>query len=220
MQKNFLNIIILTILFTLSISAQEYKFKPLNQYKLSDFNLSWDITYMEIVRFNTKRSDGKKFEIRKDVNFFYDFQSGKLNMSKEKHRKNLLWLAHALLKPEYFWKRAIPPLWVYDFTLLCFLEKGDSRYKAISNRQDILDMFGKIDTQAELLVWLKATHNSFLELLNGYSKTKTGYKVHFEGDTRFCEHLKYYEYYNFAGKLLQKTKIERIPIKDCDVAMP
>jgi len=70
------------------------------------------------------------------------------------------------------------------------------------------------------LVWLKATHNSFLELLNGYSKTKTGYKVHFEGDTRFCEHLKYYEYYNFAGKLLQKTKIERIPIKDCDVAMP
>ncbi len=219
MVKKNLKIIALSLLFTFTISAQEYKFKPLKQYKLSDFNLSWDITYMEIVGFGTKRSDGKKFEIRKDVHFWYDLKVGKLNMSKAEHRRNLLWLAHALMKPEYFWKKAIPLLWEYDFTMLCFLEKGDARYKAISNKQDILDMFGKIDTQAELLVWLNATHGS-LYFLQGYSKTKAGYKVHFEGDTNFCEHLNYYEYYDFRGKLLSETKIDRTPIKDCNEALP
>lgn len=128
-----------------------------------------------------------------------------------------MWLVNALLKKEYFWKEMLmPPGSAYGFTMLRFLEAGDKRFKAVSELQDINDMLGSIDTEAELHLWLLAKKE-----YHPYSYKKEGklYKVRFSSRSLDCYYVEYFKYYDKNGKVVKEKKLKEYRIKNCDIIM-
>ena len=221
MKKLFL---ILFTIYTLNIQAVESgekQFKPLNSYTMSDFHFAKPIVYMDIAWFSAKGdSDSKHFKLRKDYTFHTMLKIGKLTMSEKMKRYSFDYLAHAILNKEYFWKRAIPLIWDYTFTTLRFIEQGDPRLKAITESQDIIDLFGEIDTPAELHVWIEAMYRN-LEFLRGWKKVDNLYRIHFKGfDNASCIYDEHFDYFDKYGKKVKTETIQNYRKKDCAEALP
>ncbi len=203
-----------------TVESSEKQFKPFKSYTMSDFHFAKPIVYMDIAWFSAKGdSDSKHFELRKDYTFHTMLKIGKLTMSEKMKRYSFDYLAHAILNKEYFWKRAIPLIWDYTFTTLRFIEQGDPRLKAITESQDIIDLFGEIDTPAELHVWIEAMYRN-LEFLRGWEKVDNLYRIHFKGLNNFCIYFDYYDYYDKYGKKVKTETIQNYREKDCDEALP
>ncbi len=197
------------------------EFKPLNSYTMSDFHFAKPIIYMDIASFTTKPfSDGKHFELRKDYRFHIMLKIGKLTMSEKRRKYSFDYLAHAILNKKYFWKRATPLLWDYTFTTLRFIEQGDPRLKAITESQDIIDLFGEIDTPAELHVWIEAMYRN-LEFLHSWKKVNNLYRIHFKGfDNASCIYDEHFDYFDKHGKKVKTETIQNYRKKGCVEAVP
>lgn len=222
MRKESIMVIVLLILFAhCTLFGGEKPLKPLNTYRFEDFHFAKPVVYMDIVTFHSKPSDGKTFMLPKDYKFETILKVGKLNMSDGRKKRDFDYLAHAILKKDYFWKAPWPPVFIYDFTSLRFMEKDDPRLKAITEPQDILDLFGDIDTIAELHVWLKATYLSKEPVLpNSWKKEGNLYRIHYEGINPFtCYYHNYFEYFNTKGKRVKTHKIKSYREKKCTVIM-
>ncbi len=220
--KKLKKVILLTIglvLFLgLSLEAKEAKldkgekkFRQVESYTLNDFHFNWPIIYMDIVNFQTEASDGKHFTLPKKVTFFTRLKVGKAETFTYKKQ---LWLAKAILKPAYFWKQPMHPYSAYAFTSMRFLEKDDKRFKAITEVQDIRDMFGPIDTEAELRIWIMAT-DQYAIGVHSYKKTAKGYRVRFKAKSLGCDYREYFNYYDRQGKLLKTKELKSYRMKNC-----
>ena len=222
------NILLIIMLFSslllgdennVTVENGEEQFKPLKSYKMSDFHFAKPIVYMDIAWFCTKHgSDGKHFELPKNYTFHTLLKVGKLTMSEKMKRYSFDYLAHAILNKEYFWKRATPLLWDYTFTTLRFIEQDDPRLKAITEPQDIIDLFGDIDTPAELSVWMKAMYPHHLY---SWKKVKNLYRVRFRGlDSISCIYDEHFDYFDKHGKRVKTETIQNYRKKECDIALP
>ena len=203
------------------LSKGEQRLNPLSSYTLNDFHFFRPIVYMDIAAFQTEPSDGEHFKLPENYAFHVEMQAGKLAMSETRKKRAFDYLAHAVLKKEYFWKEAWPPAFLYSFTTLRFMEKDDPRLKAVSEPQDILDLFGPIDTIAELHVWIKAMYAS-KEPVGLYSWKKAGtlYRVRYQGVNPFtCEYHEYFEFFNNHGKKVKTQKIRHYREKGCEIIM-
>lgn len=189
----------------------EKKFRNIKSYTLRDFNFNWHISYMDIVVFQTNESDGKDFTLPSKVKFYNRIKVGK---DVSFPYKKQLWLAKAILKPSYFWKSLMSPSALYSFTSMRFLEKGDKRFKAITELKDIQDMFGDIDTEAELRMWIMAT-KPYAVGIYSYKKTEKGYRVRFAGTGLGCYYKEYFNYYDKRGKLLKTKQLKWYRVKNC-----
>ncbi len=197
----------------IKLDKGEKKFKVLNAYTLKDFHFKWNITYMDIVNFDTENSDGMHFSLPSKVIFYTRLKVGKaLSFPQRKQ----LWLANAILKKRYFWKEPLLPSTLYNFSSMRFLEKGDHHFKAITKLKDIKDMFGDIDTEAELHVWIEATMHHAMGIYS-YKKTSKGYRVRFASTSLGCQYSEYFNYYDKRGKLLKIKKIKSYNVKGCSV---
>ncbi len=200
---------------------QEQTFKPPSSYTLSDFHFAKPILYMDMASFYTKHgSDGEHFELRKDYKIHTIFKVGRLSFSAKRTKHDFDYLAHAILHKDYFWKRGTPLLWSYDFTTLRFVEKGDPRLKAITEKQDILDLFGEIDTPAELYVWLKANYPyDMWYFFKGWKEEHGLYRIHFKGLNNFCIYDEHYDYFDRHGKKVKTKSVKHYRKKGCVEAL-
>lgn len=222
--KNVLLILTLfiTILSSGGLPKGEHRFKSLNSYKLNDFHFAKPVTYMDIASFQTEPSDGTTFKLPKNYTFYTKLKVGELSISESRKKHAFDYLAHAILKRDYFWKAAWPPAFIYNFTTLRFMEAQDKRLKAVTEPKDILDLFGTIDTIAELHVWLEAIY-ALKEPVRPYSWEKTGtlYRVRYKGLNPFsCEYHEYFEFFNTHGDKVKTKILRHYHKKQCEVIMP
>ena len=195
----------------IKLEKGEKKFREIKAYTLKDFHFNWYITYMDIVNFHTNESDGKDFTLPSNVKFHNRIKVGKaVSFSYRKQ----LWLAKAIMKPGYFWKSLMSPSAFYSFTSMRFLEKGDKRFKAITELKDIQDMFGEIDTEAELRIWIMATEPYAIGIYS-YKRTSEGYRVRFSAAGLGCDYREYFNYYDKRGKLLKTKQLKSYRVKNC-----
>jgi len=189
----------------------EKRFKNMEDYTLQDFHFNWHITYMDIVEFQTNESDGKDFTLPSEIKFYYHIKVGKaVSFPYGKQ----LWLAKAILKSDYFWKNLLSPSAFYGFTSMRFLEKGDKRFKAITALKDIQDMFGDIDTEAELRMWIMATEPYAIGIYS-YKITTRGYRVRFAASGLGCHYNEYFNYYDKNGSRIKTIQLKSYRIKNC-----
>ena len=195
----------------------EKKFKPLESYTLNDYHFAWKIIYMELMSFYTEASDGKTFKLPSNVVFRTSVKLGKA--TKLLTKKSETYLAKAILKKEYFWKGMMPPSSIYAFTSLRFMEKGDKRYKAITELKDIRDMLGTIDTMAEWRLWFYATRTE-MGMTQPYSYKKVGnlHRIRFASVNSFtCDYHEYFNYYDEHGNLVKTKKLKEYAVKGCSM---
>ena len=228
--KFFLHIVIIisTLLWGTPLHAKtinvklekdEKVFHQLSTYTLKDFHFAWDIDYLELFVFDAESSDGKNFKIDDKTTALQSLMRiGELNETR-KTQKSHSWLRHAILKQDYFWKTMLlPPGVGYGFSTLHFTE-GDNRLKAIETKEEILQMLGKIDTEAELRLWL-----SVLNLYHPYSykKIKNGYRIRFAGENPFtCNYEEYFISINAKNGARSQIKwIRNKPVKNCTIIQP
>jgi len=211
-----------TLLFGSGLFKGEHRFKALESYTIQDFHFAKPVVYMDVVTFSAKGDiDGNAFQLPKHYIFQTLLKVGTLPFSKSRKKRDFDYLACAILTKEYFWKRAIPLLWDYSFTTLRFMEQNDQRLKAITEPQDIVDLFGEIDTPAELHVWLRAVyHYDALSFLVGWKKVKGFYRIHFRGLNHFCIYDEHFDYFDRYGKKIKTTTLKHYRKKGCVEALP
>ena len=224
------NSLIVVMLFVSMLSGSEAKvtlskgeqyFQPLSSYTLNDFHFAKPIVYMDIASFWTEPSNGEDFKLPQDYTFHTKMKVGKLAMSEKRKKWAFDYLAYAILKKEYFWKTVLHPASIYSFTTLRFMEADDLQLKAVTESQDILDLFGTIDTEAELHVWIETMYSYRVDSKPySWKRIKNLYRVRFKGLNPFtCEYNEYFEYFNAKGKKVRIQNIRRYRKKDCEIIM-
>jgi len=225
--KNIVKSVLVLLLFgSMQLEANEHvpkvrlekgekKFKYPASHHLKDYNFHWKIIYMDISNFDSEPSLGKYFKWPENLKIRSSIKIGKA--TKPLSKKTELWLAKAIFKKKYFWKVMIPPFSIYSFTTLRFMERGDNRYKAITELQDISDMLGKIDTMAEWQLWFDATRIQLgMALAYSYKKIGKLHRIRFASvHSATCFYQEYFNYYDDFGKLIKTKKIKAYDVKSC-----
>jgi len=191
-----------------SLPKGEKHFHELKTYTLKDFNFAWDIHYFEVVTYEVNPT----LTLKKENKFKPFMHAGTVKMDS-KRKKELLWLSKAILKKSYFWERRYPLLEDYSFTSLRFIDDS-GRFKAIETLQDIREMLGDIDTEAELRLWILASEQPYMV---PYSYKKTGglYRVRFQV-VSYCHYEEFFRYYNKKGDVVKNRTIRKIDKKNCE----
>ena len=186
----------------------EKRFHTMKSYTLDDFHFKWHIRYFDVVTYEADRS----LKLKKEGKFETLMHAGKVELNKRRKRE-LLWLSKAILKKSYFWGMQYPLFEDYRFTSLRFIDES-GRFKAIDTLQDIRDMLGNIDTEAELRLWILASERRYGE---PYSYKKTGklYRVRFR-EIFVCSYEERFRYYNKEGDVVKNKKIKEIHKKNCE----
>jgi len=191
-----------------SLQQAEKRFHKLKTYTLKDFNFAWDIHYFEVVTYEVDRT----LTLKKENKFKPFMHAGTVKLDR-KRKKELLWLSKAILKKSYFWKRRYPLLEDYSFTSLRFID-GSGRFKAIETLQDIREMLGDIDTEAELRLWILASEQPYMDPYS-YIKKDGLYRVRFQTVT-YCHYKEFFRYYNKKGDVVKNRNIKKIDKKNCE----
>ena len=208
---NFLNSY--TIKFP-TLDINEMKFKQLNSYSLKDFKISRKIKYFEIISFTTKEYIGKDFELKEPFTYDILLKVGTLE-NEELANKSRKILANIIIKENYFWKIQEYPSLKYKYTLLNYYEKRDSRMKAIENQEEIKKILKKIDTEAELLLWIKVINRGNSNPYS-YKYINKEYRVRFfEITDNGCHIKEYFEYFNKKGVMSKSKLIKDENIEGC-----
>jgi len=186
----------------------EVRFPSLKSYQMQDFDLAWPVHYFEIETYAVD----PQFKLKKDISPDRIMQVGSVKMN-QKRQKERIWLSKAILKKSYFWKRQLPLLNDYRFTILRFIDKS-GHFKAIETLKELRQMLGSINTPAELHLWIFASERLYME---PYSFKKTGklYRVRFRMSS-FCSYEERFRYYNTNGDVIKNKNIRKIVKKNCE----
>ena len=166
---------------------------------------------MDVVEYDVT----KDLKLVKPGKFRYRMKIGTVPQGKNS-QKSFIWLSKAILSRAYFLKIQHPLVEDYTFTSLRYMVKNDKRFKAVDTLQDIKDLLGKIDSEADLHLWLYASENPWVE---AYSYKKVGklYRVRFRTapGSLGCNYMEEFRYYNSDGERVKNKKIKTFTIKDC-----
>jgi len=219
-------VVIVAFFMFFSLQAQESGqktervFKPLKEYRMSDFNFKWKIRYLEMLSWEADSENaGECFALERDSRLEFVMRLGerRMNYGLKMERFHIL---EKLSRKNYFWKTPWPPSSLYGFTGILFVDDTTPHFKAVSSLDDIKDMFGDIDREAELSLWLRASGRG-LFLNSSYLETKDGYRVRFKGVNPFtCIYTEYFEYYDKRGKLLETKILKKYRKKGCVEVIP
>jgi hypothetical protein len=179
-------------------------------YGWDDFHLAWDVSYFDVVRYSTEpNSDGKTFILPDMLHFETIFQVGKLPEGGLK-KQSTSYLAKAVLTPEYFWKYQLPLLFSYTVYTLRFIDAKDGRLKAIETVDEIRQMLGRIDTPAELALWLLATEPAYARPYS-FKKDHGLYRVRFLDDEIFsCSYHEYMKFFDAEGRVVRQEEVKKV----------
>jgi len=195
-----------------SLQKGEEKFAyDKRRYKWSDFNLGWDVRYFDVVRFSSlPAADDGSFELpQPPVVFETIFQAGRLPQSGL-HQRDADYLARTVATSAYFWKHQVMLLLSYTIYSLRFIDAKDGKAKAVETRDEVRHFLGKIDTPAELSLWLLASESPHISAYS-YMRTKEGYRVRFLDDDIFsCTYHEYFKYYDAEGKVVRVEPYKKI----------
>ena len=199
---------------------RERAFKPLKEYRMSDFNFNWKIRYLEMLSWEAdSKNGGDGFTVERGSRLEFAMKLGemRINYGLKMERFHIM---EKLSRKSYFWKTPWPPSSLYGFTGILFIDDTTPHFKAVSDLDDIKDMLGDIDSEAELSLWLRASGRGSFHS-SSYLQTKDGYRVRFKGTDPFsCIYMEYFEYYDKRGKLLETKILKKYREKDCAEAVP
>ena len=203
------------------LDKHETKFRDSLEYQLEDFNFAWDIVYFELLGYDVEMDKKDTYRLDEEVRFHTVFQSTSKHFSIA-DKKQRRWLAGAVMIPSYFWQLEVPPFPIYSFKILIFKgkqgEKGN--LKAIETRDEIRQMLGEIDTEAELLLWLYSS-SSYRQRAYSYKKIDDLYRVRFlDFFSPTCSYHEYFKYYDREGSLKKTEEIKRFHDKNCEPVTP
>jgi len=181
----------------------EKKFKTTLPYKyrLKDFKFKWNVTFFTIVTF-VKKSKVLKYS---NLSTLYKTDN---RVFSQKERKDITYLANL------FRKRKNYPIKNYDnYQVIIYIDNKGKMY-AIENFKELKSMFGKIDTPAELKVWIDLKYKHFNEY--SYKYIQGLWRVRFsEFNLGNCSYKEYFRYYNKDGKYIKKANYFRHKAKVC-----
>jgi len=192
------------------LEKKEHRFKAMLDYQMKDFHLLRHVRYFDVVRYSTLAgSVSNKSKLPKYPRFETIMKAG-VPDSSLLTQTNSDYLAHALLKKDYFWQNRLP--WFQSDTvyMLRFIDKADKHLKAIETRAELKSFLGKVDTPAELLLWLLAKESPYVHPYS-YQKIKKGYRVRFlDDESCTCTYHTYFKFYDMEGELLNVEEIEKV----------
>jgi len=197
----------------------EKHFRDFKFYTLRDFNFKQKLSYFDIVHYEVgyPYSNEKKLYLPKRGNFYTLWKFGRL---KSKINPNIeRYFEKINLKPSYFWKYRVPLINRYDFYSMRFVDAKDKRLYVVTEMHDFNDILGKIDNEAKLQLWIKA---SSYPLAHPYSYKKIGntYRVHFfNSDIGKCYYDERFKFYNENGDVIKEQKIRSVHVKGCKEIM-
>lgn len=200
------------------LEKDETKFRESMEYRLDDFNFTWDVVYFELLGYDVEIDKDDTYRLAEEVKFYSFFQSSIKPFStiEQKQRR---WLAGAVMKPSYFWQVEVPPFPIYSFKIFIFKgQKGN--LKAIETLDEIRQILGEIDTEAELHLWL---HTDAIAYQRPFSYKKTGdlYRVRFvDFFSPTCHYHEYFNYYDRNGNLKKTEVIKSFHDKTCTPVTP
>jgi len=200
------------------LSKMEKRFKSFKLYSRRDFHLGWKVDYFDVVSFNTLPFDGKHFKLPEGKATFIKLLyvgNPRMNLNK----KSMQHLAKAIMNSNYFWKFPQPLLNNYTFYSLRFIDADDGKLKAIETLDEVRQFLGKIDTEAELLLWIMVSEDPFRRAYS-YKKFGNTYRVRFlDSDLGRCYFYEYFRYYDENGNVIKKRTIRKVHIKGCAEAV-
>lgn len=199
----------------IKLERGEKRFKPLKAYKMDDFHFAHPLVYMDVAEYDVS----KNMKLMNEGKYRYIMKIGQVP-SGTNSQKNFILLSNALLKSYYFWKETRPLIGDHIFTTLRFVEQGDNRFKAVELLQDIKELLGKIDTPAELHLWIYASERVGYQ---PYSYKKSGklYRVRFRTvpNTLGCVYEEWFYYYNSNGNRVKNRRLKHFTIQNCEEIM-
>ncbi|MBN2248836.1 MAG: hypothetical protein JW682_00680 [Campylobacterales bacterium] len=202
----------------IKLEKGEIKFRDSMEYCHRDFHFAWDVMYFEVLWYYVDMDKKHTYRLTEKVDFYTIFQSTSNHFHSLEQRQRR-WLAGAVLKPSYFWQAEQPPYPLYSFRILIFKGKKGN-LKAIESREEIRQMLGEIDTEAELLLWLHSSSTNFQRPFS-YKKIGDLYRVRYTVlFSPTCEFHEYFTYYDTKGTLKKTEEIRRFHDKTCMPVTP
>jgi len=180
-------------------------------YGWNDFHPAWKIRYFDVVRFSTvPLINDDSLELPKPpIHFEMIYQVGRLPEGGF-HQKDTEYLARAVTTSGYFWKYQVMLLLSYTIYSLRFIDADDGRLKAIETLDEVRQFLGRIDTPAELSLWLLASEPPYRKPYSYIRKNKL-FRVRFWDDDIFtCTYHEYFKYYDEEGKVVKFEEIKKI----------
>jgi hypothetical protein len=124
------------------------------------------------------------------------------------------------MSQDYFWRYRLAPDVTEVYTVLRY--RYDGKVYAFTERKEILDFLGEIDTEAELCVWL-TTQSPFLRWRDAesYRRTYKAFHIRFVADNP-VDCLRYIdtETFNSGGERISSRHIGSFERKGCIPALP
>ncbi len=193
----------------------EQKFRGFYSKSPEAYGFAAKISYFEIVSYDV---DMEEHHDKNIANFQTILKIGHTDMTKGK-KKQLEWLTAAIPTTDYF---GMQPYLPYNYHYICtsyrFVDES-GRFRAIDKKKDFIDIFGRIDNELKLYLWLYATDHG---VTSPYSYKKIGdlYRVRFSGFSETeCEYYEDFKYYNAKGKMVKEERIRKIKDKKCSPIM-
>lgn len=192
------------------------KLKKLNDYKVSDFKLTNDVSYFEIESYNTSELNKKlQFLPRvggKRTKIFFDQSAYQALTDKDKSKVNIAFPKFA--KSDHLGARIAPPMTrnmghIMSISNLRYLDK-QSKVHTIPTTSGVMDLLGDIDTAAEiqLVLWMNNERpaKSYKKVNNQYEIT-----INYFVPTSFVQNCGTYTYriiMDLNGKILEKKLLK------------
>jgi len=195
----------------------EKRFKANIDYRLRDFNFAKKIKYFDVISYclipKTNERKLVPCEQSYDSVIYRADPSVHKKLSKGQKR-GLDRLKMAIVKKGYFWRAYNVPDISYTYTILRFLDET-SGVKAIETLDDIANMMGKIDTPAEMYLWLYAEGKHYYA--HSYKKVGNLHRVRFAKDDYLkCRDIEYFTYYDEKGdEVKRKEMISNLYLNPC-----
>lgn len=187
-----------------ALSHNEHLFKEDRVYRMEDFNLTWDIDDFVIYRYDIFGMDDRvAFKDLKPV-----FHGGKIAYT-EKIQHDIEILANMMLKrkEKYFLNK---PHGIRDIFHL-FIFRKDGKTYALESFDELKQILGRLDTPAELLLWLRL---KYLSKPDSYLYSHGIWRVRFSYRTN-CGYGIYFEYYDRNGEFINRKEIKSYRKKNC-----
>ena len=215
-----MRILKLFLILTVAIFARGYKpkldrgehlFDSSPSYRLSNFNLAWDVRYFKVLSYNTIYDNPKKVDY-KSVQTLFKTDNRKLNPNSVRY------LMKVMLRSNYFWKYRLAPSPMIRYNIVIFIDKHGKMF-ALESKKELREFLGKIDTPAEVLLWAYATDKDEYRNPYSYKKTKNGYRVRYNTFVmQSCDYIDEFAYYKSNGKLIKRVRNRVVHDKQCTPA--
>ena len=190
------------------LSKNEKLFKKSTLYKLKDFNLNLDISFLSVVSFITISREKKELKYKELQTIFKSDN----RVYSQKNKSDILYLANLMKKRKNYPLKVAYGPWGDRYFIIIFIDQKGKMF-ALEDLKELKDMLGDIDTPAEILLWIRVKNYGFPY---SYLFTNNLWRLRFKGwDLGRCNYSEYFKFYNKKGHFIQEKLLRKYHKKGC-----